>query len=100
MSYVAHIEPLVAILRVFREGDTPGIDEYEWSATVSYSSDGKIAEIKGVTSRGGAGFSQTRKLLCKILKEQGVDILRWERRGEGRRYVDIDTNTGRRHKLP
>jgi hypothetical protein len=89
-EYVADIEPVAGILRVFKRGMVPGVDEYEFAATVVYSEDGKTAELMGVTSRDGS-FVAVRQAVFKALWIRGVSTLIWNRRKDGKkRLVRID----------
>lgn len=92
-DYVADIEPVAGILRVFKQGTVPGVDEYEFAATVVYSEDGKTVELMGVTSRDGS-FVAVRHAIFKLLQTQGVKTLIWNRRKNGKKRlvrIDIDS---------
>lgn len=94
MEYIAHIEPVAACLRVFKNGKVFGEDEYEFSCTVVYHSNGKIVELKGIRSSGGIPFSAMRTAICRAFFLQGVDHLFWERRKSmGKKRIFVNTKT-------
>ena len=91
-KYVAVIEPVIGIIRVFKHDQVAMVDPYEFSATVLYSENGEVAELAGATSKGGISFTHFREAIFKELYRLGVKHLKWNRRSKNRdkRYVMID----------
>jgi hypothetical protein len=79
MQFHAHIEPLTAVIRIFKENSIPWQDAYEFAATVVYSNDGKTAELKGV-STGGTSLASMRAVVGEAFWVRGVDTVKWQRR--------------------
>lgn len=95
MQYEATIEPISSCLRVFKRGASFGADPYEFSATVVYHQDGKVAELKGVRTGGDVSFVAMRRAICTAFYIQGVDYVFWERRSKTeKKRVFMDTRTG------
>ena len=97
-EFVADLEPVCSILRVFARGTVPGVDEYVASCTACYSNDGKTVELKGITSD-GTSFTRFRTAILRQFYINGVNTVLWERRksdGSKRQVrVDLDTYFGR-----
>jgi hypothetical protein len=93
MKSTAHIELFSGCLRVFAPDKSYG-DPYIFSCSVHWV-DPEEAELKGVTSLCSSPI-RYRQLICAVLLEHGVKVMRWEHEGHGvKRMLRIDTSTGR-----
>lgn len=77
-NFFANIEPVAGVLRVFQDGMIPGVDPYEFAATVVYHDDGESIELKGITSKSN-NFLRMREAICKVLYDNNIKKLIWDR---------------------
>ena len=81
-NYVAKIEAVSGVLRVYAEDESTDQDEYLFAATVVWK-DSKTIELKGVTSA-GLPMIDGIKALREEARRMGVETICWERRRPGK----------------
>jgi len=82
ISYVAKIEPITGVLRVYESDQATDQDEYLFAATVVWLND-KTIELKGVTSAGLPLIDGIKALRAEARK-LGIETICWERRQPGK----------------